>query len=150
MAKDMKSYGWLNRLVDKITKADAPLNNSFDYYGFHVNQSSGTPNYTAVVIFENYMSSERSEMVYFSFDFSTKNLHFVDYKNLEIRQSVIDAFLLCYNEVRISDDILKSRMNKLELCINSSFGYDDGAVEQANKELESIDNIPLGWISAVN
>jgi hypothetical protein len=37
-----KKYNWLARLIDKVTKADCPNNDSFYYYGRNVVLSSGT------------------------------------------------------------------------------------------------------------
>ena len=51
MAK--KSYKWLSRLIDKITKSDCPNNNYFMYYGHHVTLESGTPDYVSVNIAED-------------------------------------------------------------------------------------------------
>lgn len=124
--KKTRRFQWLNRLVDKITKSDAPLNNNFEYYGFQVCQTSGTIDYSVVTIFENYMDPGHRELVDFSFDFRTWRLHFEHYCDLEIRQAVIDAFLRHYVAILVSDGMVNIR-----------------------KEPEIVDKLPIGWISAI-
>ena len=48
--KQNKKYRALKRLIGKITKSNAPLNNSFSYYNYTVGQYSGTCDYTDVTI----------------------------------------------------------------------------------------------------
>ena len=145
MAKEKKhTYGWVKKLVNKITKADAPLNNSFEYYGYGVEQLSGTPDYTSVDIFDK--GTWRNELVRFSFDFMTRKLHFFSYADNEIRMAFVKAFVLYYNSVNVSDELLKDRRLEYQWYLDNSEEYDEDVLEDAKKELEIIDNLPMGWV----
>lgn len=87
-----KKYRALKRLINKITKSNAPLNNSFSYYNYTVGQYSGTCDYTDVTIADFKNRTECS----FTFDFLTKELNFESYKTVEIRNAIIEAFKECY------------------------------------------------------
>lgn len=69
--KQNKKYRALKRLIGKITKSNAPLNNSFSYYNYTVGQYSGTCDYTDVTIVDFKGCTECS----FSFDFQTDEIY---------------------------------------------------------------------------
>lgn len=85
--KQNKKYRALKRLIGKITKSNAPLNNSFSYYNYTVGQYSGTCDYTDVTIVDFKGCTECS----FSFDFQTKELNFENYKTVDINSDLIDS-----------------------------------------------------------
>lgn len=95
MAK--KTYKWLARLIDKITKSDCPNNNFFLYYGREVNLQSGTRDYVSVTISEDDRGWKVNQ-ISFSFDFWTKELVFTGYNNYDERDAIINAFKEIYND----------------------------------------------------
>ncbi len=95
MAK--KSYKWLSRLVDKITKSDCPNNNYFWYYGHEINMQSGTRDYVSVTIAED-DRGWRKNQISFNFDYWTKELVFECYNNYDERDAIIKAFKEIYND----------------------------------------------------
>lgn len=112
MTKENKNkYWWVRKLVDKITKTGAPLNNHFYYYDYEVYQMSGTVDYTAVTISTKYHPCQ--QIVDFSFDFWTKELHFVSYIDENIRISIIKAFTEFYDNVNVSDETIVKKKNKV-------------------------------------
>lgn len=108
--KQNKKYRALKRLIGKITKSNAPLNNSFSYYNYTVGQYSGTCDYTDVTIVDFKGCTECS----FSFDFQTKELNFENYKTVDIRNAIIEAFKEYYEGVKLSitDELLDEEMLK--------------------------------------
>lgn len=100
MAK--KSYKWLSRLIDKITKSDCPNNNYFMYYGHHVTLESGTRDYVSVNIAED-NKGWRINQIDFNFDFWTKELVFDGYNNYDERDVIITAFKELYRDLSIVD-----------------------------------------------
>lgn len=145
MAKEKKrTYGWVKRLVNKITKSDAPLNNSFEYYGYTVEQLSGTRDYTSVEILDK--GTWRDNLTDFSFDFLTKKLHFISYIDNDMRMAVVKAFVEYYDKVNVSDESLKDRRMEYQWYLDNSEEYDEDVLEDAKKELEIIDNLPMGWV----
>lgn len=97
MAKK-KSYKWLARLVDKITKKDSPNNNYFWYYGREVTLQSGTRDYVDVTIAEVYGGGWHKNEICFTFDFWTRDLCFNSYNSYEERDAIIKAFRKYYDD----------------------------------------------------
>lgn len=93
MAKK-KSYKWLSRLIDKITKSDQPNNDSFVYYGHLVSLQSGTRDFVDVYISD----MDYRNQWHFSFDFWTKELDFFGYGDWDGRDAIIQAFRRIYND----------------------------------------------------
>ncbi len=144
MAKKI-SYKWIDRLVDKITKTEAPLNNEFDYYGRRIIQSSGTPDYTAVTIWDD--NSRYGDLASFSFGFLTKNLHFEGYENDDIREAIVMAFVKLYDKICVSDELMKENRLEWEEYVNHPDIYVEEAVEEAREELDKLDKLSIGWVS---
>lgn len=96
MAK--KSYKWLSRLIDKITKSDCPNNNYFRYYGRIVTLQSGTRDYVGVNISELDSRGFHVNQIDFNFDFWTKEIVFEGYNNYDERDAIISAFQNIYND----------------------------------------------------
>ena len=144
MAKVKKpAYNWMKRLINRITQSDASLNNDFDYYGYHVNQSSGTVDYTSVTIYDK--DHRHRELGEFSFDFWTKELHFVSYIDDDFRMAVVKAFVEFYDEVNVSDETLDERRQEYQEYIDNADEYIEEAVEDAKKQIDIIDKLPMGW-----
>lgn len=111
--KRNKKYRALKRLINKITKSDSPLNNSFYYYKYKILQYSGTVDYTDITI----MDYEGNKVICsFTFDFLTKELNFEEYKTVEIRNVIIETFKECYEGVKLSitDESLNEEIKDLE------------------------------------
>lgn len=145
MAKQKKpSYKWIYRLIDKITQSDAPNNNDFTFYGHQVNQSSGTVDYTAVTIWDD--NQYRHELADFSFDYWTKHLHFDSYKDYEIRNVIVAAFVRCYGSIRVSDDTIEEIRKENEEYVDNPDIYTEEAIVDAQKELDLLNTLPIGWV----
>lgn len=135
----MKEKYWaLKRLINKITKSNAPLNNSFSYYNYTVGQYSGTCDYTDVTIADFKNSTECS----FTFDFLTKELNFESYKTVEIRNAIIEAFKECYEDVRlyITDELLDEEIKELENTF-ASYSPDFFDAEEYKKMLKEFEDL---------
>lgn len=146
MAKQKKpSYKWIYRLIDKITKSDAPNNNEFIFYGHRVVQSSGTVDYTAITLWED--TQYRHELADFSFDYWTKHLHFDSYRDYDIRNIIVAAFIQCYDSVRITDNTIEEVRKENEEYVNNPDVYTEEAVAEAQKELDMLDALPMGWVN---
>ena len=102
-----KSYNWLARLIDKITKDDCPNNNYFRYYGREIDLSSGTRDYVSVTVSETDNGGWHCNQISFSFDYWTKELVFDAYNNYDERDAIASAFRHIYNgrygSVRVVD-----------------------------------------------
>lgn len=117
--KRNKEFSSIKRLINKITKSDSPLNNSFYYYKYKILQYSGTVDYTDITI----MDYEGNKVICsFTFDFLLKELNFEEYKTVEIRNVIIEAFKECYEGVKLSitDESLNEEIKDLE---NTSASY---------------------------
>lgn len=86
-----KKYNWLARLINKVTKADCPNNDSFYYYGRNVNLSSGTRGFVDVTIYDG------QSQICFNFDFWTKELCLECYETYSQRDIIIKAFRQIYD-----------------------------------------------------
>lgn len=116
MAKK-KSYKWLERLIDKITKSDQLNNDSFVYYGHLVTLQSGTRDYVDVYITDMNYNHHKE----FDFDFWTKELGFVSYESYDERDAIIQAFRRIYGKRSVSigyDEPWDEERNDLEPLLN--------------------------------
>lgn len=137
--KQNKKFSSIKKLINKITKSDSPLNNSFYYYNYKVLQYSGTVDYTDVTIMD-YEGS--NEICSFTFDFLTKDLNFENYKFVEVRNAIIEAFKECYEGVKlnITDEVLDECIKDLENTFHlySPDFFDKEEYEKMLKELEDL------------
>ena len=133
-----EKYRALKRLINKITKSNAPLNNSFSYYNYTVGQYSGTCDYTDVTIADFKNRTECS----FTFDFLTKELNFEEYKSVEFRNAIIEAFKECYEDVRlyITDELLDEEIKELENTF-ASYSPDFFDAEEYKKMLKEFEDL---------
>lgn len=90
MAK--KTYNWLVRLIDKITRIDCSNNSSFSFYGCEVTILSNTRDYVAVTIYD------KNGQISFTFDFWTKRLCLESYTDYNQRYTIVNTFRKLYNE----------------------------------------------------
>ena len=130
-----KSYNWLKRLVDKITKTDCPNNNYFWYYGHEVSLTSGTRDYVSVLIAED-DRGWRKNQIDFSFDYWTKDLVFESYNNYDERDAIIKAFKTYYSRVSVVDNPWNEEYKAIEPLVNND-EYDQENVMKEYNELLS-------------
>lgn len=133
-----KSYKWLARLVDKITKSDCPNNNYFRYYGHIITLSSGTRDYVSVTIAEYDRGWERNQ-IEFNFDFWTKELDFEAYNNYDERDAIIKAFKSIYggNNISVEYDAPWEEEEKFYLPMIDNDEYDQESIMREYNELLS-------------
>ena len=95
-----KKYGFIPKLIDKITRKDCPNNNTFTYYRHLVELLSGTVDYVDATV---YKTEDRygGTLVSFSFDFWTKDLVIESAVDKEIEQCAMDAFKSLYRGIQV-------------------------------------------------
>ena len=126
-----KSYKWLERLIDKITRDDCPNNNSFNFYGHQVDLQSGTRDFTDVHIYDKSGRWQTN----FSFDFWTKELDFSAYTDYDERDTIIKAFRSIYQRIRIgSDEPWQEKVRFYEPMIDND-EYDQESIMQEYNNL---------------
>lgn len=133
MAK--KSYKWLSRLIDRITRDDCPNNNYFWYYGHEVILQSGTRNYVSVIVSED-DRGWRINQISFNFDFWTGELVFEGYNNYDERNAIINGFKEFYNYLRIVDNPWREELSVLEPMIDNEEYYQDEVMKEYKALLE--------------
>lgn len=131
-----KSYKWLARLIDKITKTDCPNNNYFWYYGREINLQSGTRDYVSVTIAED-DRGWRKNQIEFNFDFWTKELDFECYNNYDERDAIIKAFKSIYGRISIENDAPWEEEKKFYLPMIDNDEYDQEKIWKEYRELLS-------------
>ena len=104
-ADENKQYNNIKRLIDKLTRTEQSLNDTFNYYEFNVIMQSGTNGYfnTAVSLKEDnycYITS-------FSFDYWTKEVHITDAVNDNVIMNIIEGFDILYGKNNIKYSIEK-------------------------------------------
>lgn len=137
--KRNKKFSSIKKLINKITKSNAPLNNSFSYYNYTVEQYSSTVDYTDVTI----MDYEGNKVICsFTFDFLVKELNFEEYKAVEIRNVIIEAFKECYEGVKLSitDESLNEEIKELENTF-ASYSPDFFDEEEYKKMLKNLEDL---------
>lgn len=133
-----KSYKWLARLVDKITKTNCPNNNYFWYYGHIVTLSSGTRDYVSVTIAEDDRGWQKNQ-IEFNFDFWTKELVFEYYNDYDERDAIIKAFKSIYgrNNISVEYDAPWEEEEKFYLPMIDNDEYDQESIMREYNELLS-------------
>jgi tetratricopeptide (TPR) repeat protein len=145
----MKPYQ-IKGLVNKITKDDFDLNNSFYYYGQKINCQSGTKDYVDVTINDRFN---------FSFDFWTKELVFNN-EDEKLKAAIVSAFSDIYNDkfqsVKVyepEDDSVMSELTKTALdYFNDEASVGDvldtlGLTNKDNKVYDDIQDILKQYMS---
>lgn len=100
-----RQYNNIKRLIDKLTRTEQSLNDTFNYYEFNVIIQSGTNGY-----FKAYVSLKEDNYCYiasFSFDYWTKEVHITDAVNDNVIMNIIEGFDILYGKNNIKYSIEK-------------------------------------------
>ena len=95
-ADENRQYNNIKRLIDKLTRTEQSLNDTFNYYEFKVIIQSGTNGY-----FKAYVSLKEDNYCYiasFSFDYWTKEVHITDAVNDNVIMNIIEGFDILYGK----------------------------------------------------
>lgn len=105
--KRNKTYKFIEKLIDKVTTSESN-NMSFTCYGHLVELQSGTTDYVSVTIYKTDDRYE-GEVADFSFDYLTKELHFVFSESKALTDKITSAFAALYHRrhIRVSYDELE-------------------------------------------
>ena len=102
---ESKTYNNIKRLIDKLTRTEQSLNDTFNYYEFKVIIQSGTNGY-----FNADVSLKEDNHCYiasFSFDYWTKEVHISDAVNDNVIMNIIEGFDILYGKNNIKYSIEK-------------------------------------------
>jgi len=117
---------YINRLIGRITASSQSNNDSFDFYGHHIDLQSGTTDYVSATIYRTadpysgetvalaspkslllghlQVSLNRSRSIaIFSFDFWTKELCIEYAESEEISKAIATAFRNIYGHIAVVD-----------------------------------------------
>lgn len=100
-----RQYNNIKRLIDKLTRTEQSLNDTFNYYEFNVIMQSGTNGY-----FNAAVSLKEDNYCYiasFSFDYWTKEVHITDAVNDNVIMNIIEGFDILYGKNNIKYSIEK-------------------------------------------
>ena len=100
-----RKYNNIKRLIDKLTRTEQSLNDTFNYYEFKVIIQSGTNGY-----FNADVSLKEDNHCYiasFSFDYWTKEVHISDTVNDNVIMNIIEGFDILYGKNNIKYSIEK-------------------------------------------
>lgn len=104
-ADENRQYNNIKRLIDKLTRTEQSLNDTFNYYEFKVIMQSGTNGY-----FNADVSLKEDNHCYiasFSFDYWTKEVHITDAVNDNVIMNIIEGFDILYGKNNIKYSIEK-------------------------------------------
>ena len=104
-ADENRQYNNIKRLIDKLTRTEQSLNDTFNYYEFNVIMQSGTNGY-----FNADVSLKEDNHCYiasFSFDYWTKEVHITDAVNDNVIMNIIEGFDIIYGKNNIKYSIEK-------------------------------------------
>lgn len=118
--KRRKSYNFIDKLVNKITRTNCPNNTQIMYYGNKVHLESGTKDSMSVYIIDR----EGYSILYFSFDYLTMELNIEDYTDIRLRDKLANAFRKIYredilNHLTITDELLENEIKEQRKFITS-------------------------------
>ena len=102
---EKRKYNNIKRLIDKLTRTEQSLNDTFNYYEFKVIIQSGTNGY-----FNADVSLKEDNHCYiasFSFDYWTKEVHITDAVNDNVIMNIIEGFDILYGKNNIKYSIEK-------------------------------------------
>ena len=100
-----RKYNNIKRLIDKLTRTEQSLNDTFNYYEFNVIMQSGTNGY-----FNADVSLKEDNHCYiasFSFDYWTKEVHIRNAVNDNVIMNIIEGFDILYGKNNIKYSIEK-------------------------------------------
>lgn len=103
-ADENRQYNNIKRLIDKLTRTEQSLNDTFNYYEFNVIMQSGTNGY-----FNAHVSLKEDNyyIASFSFDYWTKEVHITDAVNDNVIMNIIEGFDILYGKNNIKYSIEK-------------------------------------------
>lgn len=104
-ADENRQYNNIKRLIDKLTRTEQSLNDTFNYYEFKVIIQSGTNGY-----FNADVSLKEDNHCYiasFSFDYWTKEVHIRNAVNDNVIMNIIEGFDILYGKNNIKYSIEK-------------------------------------------
>lgn len=104
-ADENRQYNNIKRLIDKLTRTEQSLNDTFNYYEFNVIIQSGTNGY-----FNADVSLKEDNHCYiasFSFDYWTKEVHIRNAVNDNVIMNIIEGFDILYGKNNIKYSIEK-------------------------------------------
>lgn len=104
-ADENRQYNNIKRLIDKLTRTEQSLNDTFNYYEFKVIIQSGTNGY-----FNADVSLKEDNHCYiasFSFDYWTKEVHIRNAVNNNVIMNIIEGFDILYGKNNIKYSIEK-------------------------------------------
>lgn len=104
-ADENRQYNNIKRLIDKLTRTEQSLNDTFNYYEFKVIIQSGTNGY-----FNADVSLKEDNHCYiasFSFDYWTKEVHISNAVNDNVIMNIIEGFDILYGKNNIKYSIEK-------------------------------------------
>ena len=135
--KRRKSYNFIDKLVNKITRTDYPNNTQIMYYGNKVYLQSGTQDYMSVYIIDR----EGYSILLFSFDYLTMELNIEDYTDIRLRDKLANAFKEIYrtdllNHLSITDELLENEIKEQREFITSLIKMGDEVDETTIKNEE--------------
>jgi len=93
---------YINRLIGRITASSQSNNDSFDFYGHHIDLQSGTTDYVSATIYRT-TDPYSGETAAFSFDYWTKELCIEYVESEEISKAIATAFRNIYGRITVTD-----------------------------------------------
>ena len=100
-----RKYNNIKRLIDKLTRTEQSLNDTFNYYEFKVIIQSGTNGYFNAVV--SLKEDNHCYIASFSFDYWTKEVHITDAVNDNVIMNIIEGFDILYGKNNIKYSIEK-------------------------------------------
>ena len=100
-----RKYNNIKRLIDKSTRTEQSLNDTFNYYEFKVIIQSGTNGYFNAVV--SLKEDNHCYIASFSFDYWTKEVHISDAVNDNVIMNIIEGFDILYGKNNIKYSIEK-------------------------------------------
>lgn len=93
---------YITRLIGRITASSQSNNDSFDFYGHHIDLQSGTTDYVSATIYRT-NDPYSGEIADFSFDYWTKELCIEYAESEEISKAIATAFRNIYGHITVTD-----------------------------------------------
>lgn len=96
-----RTYKYIRRLVERITRSSQSLNDSFDYYKRQVTLQSGTRDFMAVTVTETDDRLFGSQLC-FDYDFDLRILNIEATQCRKMTNRLVEAFKDIYSGVKVS------------------------------------------------
>lgn len=92
---------YITRLIGRITASSQSNNDTFNFYGHHIDLQSGTPDYVSVTIYHT-TDPYSGELADFSFDYMTQELCIEYAETDELFKSIETALKNIYGQIKIA------------------------------------------------